>query len=162
MRDDLNLRIDRNGSSGTHTRLLVSSKGLVCLFASALTRDAEGVFWLVTPTEIGHVEVEDVPFLAVELFHSAPGRDPVISLRTNVDEIIAVDGDHPVFVRSDPATDEILPYVTVRPGLDARIVSSVYYELVELGVTETIDNAHIYGVWSSGTFFPLGRLEDEE
>src|ERR1700754_807652 len=45
----------------------ITRKELVCLFSSVLTRDAEGAFWLETPTERGRIEVEDAPFLAVEL-----------------------------------------------------------------------------------------------
>ena len=40
---------------------------LVKLFASVLRREADGSYWLVTPVERGRIEVEDAPFVAVEL-----------------------------------------------------------------------------------------------
>src|SRR6516162_11777009 len=45
----------------------INRKELVCLFASVLKREADGSFWLETPAERGRIEVEDAPFIAVEL-----------------------------------------------------------------------------------------------
>jgi hypothetical protein len=48
----------------------------------------------------------------------------------------------------------------VRNGLEARILRPVYYHLVELGEFAVIDGVEQLGVWSAGTFFPLGRTEE--
>ncbi len=58
----------------------------------------------------------------------------------------------------DADTGEPAPYILVRERLEALITRSVFYELVALGVEERRDGAHLYGVWSEGCFFPLGRL----
>ena len=47
---------------------------LVKLFASVLRREPDGSYWLVTPVERGRIEVDDVPFVAVELATQGVGR----------------------------------------------------------------------------------------
>lgn len=156
---DLDIRIDRRGVwhyQGTP----IPRKDMVCLFASALTRDAHGAYWLVTPAEMGRIEVEDAPFLAVELFTAGAGREQVLSFRTNVDEIVTVDDDHPLEVLTDPESGEPSPYVMIRDGIPARLTRPVYYEVVARGHEEKIDGEQFYGVWSAGSFFVLGRLDD--
>ena len=46
----------------------------------------DGSYWLVTPAEQGLIEVEDVPFVAVELACEGSGPAQQLSLRTNLDE----------------------------------------------------------------------------
>ena len=157
---DLDMRIDRDGVWYYHGSA-VRRKELVCLFASVLTRDEDGRYWLVTPTEIGLVQVEDAPFLAVELFNAGSGREQVISLRTNVDEIVTVNDGHSLHVVTNPDSGEPSPYVHLREGIEARVARSVYYELVARGVEEEIDGRLFFGVWSSGSFFVLGKLDPE-
>ena len=52
------------------------------------------------------------------------------------------------------------PYVLVRGRLEALIARAVFYQLVEIGVEETLGDETLYGVWSAGCFFPLGRLSE--
>lgn len=153
----LDMRIARDGKWFYHGTP-IPRKEMVCLFASTLTRRSDGTYWLVTPAEEGQIEVEDVPFLAVELFTCGSGREMVISFRTNVDELVTLDGEHPLRLVYDG--NGTPPYIAVREGLEARLTRSVYYELVALGVEEKIGEARLYGVWSTGTFFPLGQLEE--
>lgn len=155
---DLGIRIDRNGRWFYHGSP-INRKEMVCLFASVLHRDEAGAYWLVTPEEQGTITVDDVPFLAVELFTCQCGRDLVISFRTNVDELVTMDADHPLRIAECAETGEPIPYVMVRDGLEARLTRAVYYELVALGYEEIVNGEHMYGLWSKGTFFPLGRLE---
>ncbi len=147
----------------------IGRKELVCLFASVLKREADGSYWLETPVERGRIEVEDAPFVAVELCwgHCCgsdgcaidapavfPGRQ-VLTFRTNLDQMVTADTAHPIRVAVDPVTREPRPYVTVRPGLEARISRAVFYELVALAQPETVDGREVLGVWSEGTFFVL-------
>ena len=132
---------------------------LVKLFSRVLHRDAGGVYWLITPAERGRVTVEDAPFLAVEVIRGGEGRDQALSLRTNLDEIVTLDAEHPLRVATAAGTDEPRPYVLVRNGLEARLARPVFYELVELACEERVGGATRFGVWSSRVFFPLGSLE---
>ena len=66
----------------------IERKELVCLFASVLRRDADGDWWLQTPAERGRIEVEDAPFVAVELDWGGDGRQQTLSFRTNTDQVV--------------------------------------------------------------------------
>ena len=46
-----------------------------------------------------------------------------------------------------------VPYLRVRDRLEARLVTSVYYDLAELAEPGPPDGR--LGVWSAGRFFPL-------
>jgi uncharacterized protein len=131
---------------------------LVKLFASVLRREADGSYWLVTPAERGRIEVDDVPFLAVELAVEGGGMDRRMRLRTNVDEWLTLGPQHPLRLgrSSDQAADAgPVPYVLVRAGLEARLARPVFYKLVELGEERQEDGRKRFGVWSAGSFFAL-------
>jgi hypothetical protein len=145
----------------------IGRKELVCLFASVLKRDADGTFRLETPAESGRIVVEDAPFVAVELDWTGEGRGQRLSFRTNVDQIVTAGTAHPIRVAHDPDTGDPTPYILVRPGdgrhgVEARISRAVYYELVALAEPEMVDGRAMLGVWSSGVFFPLGDLPEDE
>jgi hypothetical protein len=161
LRGDLNMRIDRNGI-WYYYGSPITRQELVKLFASVLKRDESGEFWLITPAEKGTIEVEDAPFIGVELLSTGADRLQVLKIRTNVDEIVTIDAHHPLEIDLDPKTGEPAPYITVRDGLRARLARPVYYELVELGTEAPGDRKNQYGIWSSGIFFTLGELPDED
>ena len=159
---DLPFRIRRDGT-WLYRNSPIGRKELVCLFASVLKRDADGAFWLETPAERGRIEVEDAPFVAVELDWTGEGRQQKLSFRTNVDQIVTAGPDHPLRVSHDLITCEPTPYLLVRPGdgapaIEARINRAVYYELVALGVPELVAGRTMLGVWSCGRFFALGEM----
>ena len=145
----------------------IERKEMVCLFASVLRRDADGVWWLQTPAERGRIEVEDAPFVAVELDWRGDGRRQTLSFRTNTDQVITAGPDHPIRVSHDLLTCEPTPYILLRKGdgahaIEARVNRAVYYELVALAVPEYVGPHLMLGVWSSGLFFPLGFMPDED
>lgn len=152
----LGMRIARDGTWYYHGTP-IGRKEMVRLFASVLTRRPDGSYWLVTPVEEGSIEVEDVPFLAVELSVEGEGRAARLTFRTNLDDRVTLDSDHPLRVAADEHGTP--PYLTVRDGLEARLTRAVYYELAEMGGEEELGRERLYGIWSSGTFFPLGRLD---
>src|SRR5271157_4189022 len=112
----------------------INRKELVCLFASVLRREADGSWWLQTPAERGRIEVEDAPFVAVELDWTGDGRDQVLSFRTNTDEVVTAGPEHPIRIAYDLFTCEPIPYILVRRGaaehlsIEARINRPTYYE----------------------------------
>ena len=147
------MRILRDGTWLYHGSP-IGRKPLVRLFSTVLRREDDG-YWLVTPVERGRIVVDDAPFTAVELTVEGTGRDQRLSFRTNVDDTVTADRDHPIRVVLAP-DGEPSPYVLVRDRLEALIVRAVYYDLVELGCERQVDGEERYGVWSAGTFFPLG------
>jgi hypothetical protein len=69
--------------------------------------------------------------------------------------MVTADAEHPIRVHLDPVSREPRPYITVRPGLEARINRAVFYELVALAQPETLNGRQVLGVWSEGMFFPI-------
>ena len=153
---DFDIRIGRDGTWFYHGSP-IGRKPLVRLFASVLRREGDD-YLLVTPVERGRIVVDDVPFTAVELDAVGSGPDQRLEFRTNLDDRVVAGPGHAIRVTHDADTAEPTPYIEVRDRLDARIVRSVYYQLVELGQERRIDGEDVFGVWSSGQFFSLGRL----
>ncbi len=141
----------------------INRKELVCLFSGVLKREADGSFWLETPAERGRIDVEDAPFVAVELHWTGDARDQVLSFRTNIDQMVTAGPNHSIRVAHDYLTCEPTPYLHVRDGIgsapvEARIARAVYYELVALAIPGMVRGRKVLGVWSCGCFFPLGDL----
>jgi uncharacterized protein len=151
---DLDMRIARDGT-WFYRGSPISRIALVKLFASVLRREPDGRYWLVTPAERGRIEVEDVPFLAVALTAQGEGRWQQLIFRTNMDDIVTAGSDHPLRVETI-TSGEPAPYILVRNDLEARLTRPVFYDLVELGKVELIENDSQFGVWSQGRFFRLG------
>src|ERR687893_1081733 len=80
---EIDMRIAADGTwfyNGTP----IGRPALVKLFASVLRKDPER-FVLVTPVERVGVQVDDAPFLAVEMAVEGEGAARQIAFRTNVD-----------------------------------------------------------------------------
>ncbi len=152
------IRIDVNGTwhhGGTpFTRL-----ELVKLFSTVLKRQTDGSFWLETPVERGRIDVEDSPFIAVEIQTSGEGNGQVIRFRTNLDHWVTLSSKHELRIILDAKTEEPRPYLHVRDGLEARLLRSVFYELVDLAV-DNFDTGAM-GVWSDGQFHKIGPIEGD-
>jgi hypothetical protein len=145
----------------------IGRKELVKLFATVLSRDENGVYWMTTPAEHGTVEVDDKPFLIVEMvIEGTPGPEQTLRLRTNLDDWITLDQNHPLRVHEAPHTGEPDPTVYIRKGMEAKIGRAVFYEMVEIAVSAPKGSAaendsstkDVIGLWSMGQFFPLGSI----
>ena len=156
---DIDMRIARDGT-WHYMGSPIGRPALVRLFAGVLQRDDDGDFWLVTPAEMCRIRVDDAPFTAVEMSATGTGAGQVLEFRTNVDDRVVAGPDHPIRVEIDADTGEPTPYITVRDGLDALIVRSVFYDLVELGEEREIDGDTRLGIWSNGEFFEIGSTDD--
>ncbi|WP_235913918.1 DUF1285 domain-containing protein [Teichococcus coralli] len=156
----LDMRIAKDGT--WHYRgSPIGRKELVCLFASVLRREPDGSYWLETPAERGRITVEDAPFVAVEVFWRRCDGRQCLTFRTNLDEMVTADADHPIRVAIHPRSREPRPYLMVRPGLEARINRAVFYELVALAEPERVGGREVLGVWSEGVFFPIDEVPAE-
>lgn len=156
---ELDLRI---GADGTwfYQGSPIGRKRLIKLFAKVLRKDDDGRHYLVTPVEKLGIEVEDAPLLAVELDVAGEGDDQDLIFRTNMDDRVKADADHPLRFGEDAKTGAPKPYLRVRGRLDALCVRAVYYDLVERGVSHEIDGASWFGIWSGGEFFAMARAQD--
>jgi hypothetical protein len=148
---DIGMAIRRDGM-WTYQNSPIGRKPLVRLFSRVLRRDDDGRFYLVTPVEKVDVAVEDAPFLAVEMDVSGSGREQTLVFRTNVDDVAACGPEHPLRFEVEERSGGLKPYLLVRGRLEALVTRAVYYDLVELAVT---DEHGRLGVWSSGHFYVM-------
>lgn len=156
---DLDIRIRADGSwHYNHTP--ITRPSLVSLFASMLMLDCQGHHWLVSPSEMGRILVEDAPFLAVELFVSGHGESQNLCFRTNVDEMLNLGEFSPLYLKTNPRTHDTKPYVMLDRGLEALLSRSVYYQVCELCVEMKTSEQTVFGVWSGGCFFPMVFPQD--
>lgn len=157
---EIEIRIARDGT-WYHEGRPIPRQRMVRLFASILRRD-EDAYYLVTPVEKLAIEVEDAPFVAVEMTVHGADEDQVLVFRTNVDDAVMAGAEHPIRIETAPGGDEPSPYVHVRDRLEALIARPVFYDLVELAVERRIDGVAWLGVWSAGAFFPIARSDEIE
>ena len=143
------MRIARDGT-WYHQGSPIGRQEMVRLFATILRREPDGGYVLVTPSEKLTIEVEDAPFVAVEVKSEGEAAHRQLAFRLNTGELVVAGPDNRL--RVETREDGPHPYLLVRGGLEALVVRSVYYELAELALTEASDAP---GVWSGGIFFPM-------
>jgi hypothetical protein len=146
---DLDIRIARDGT-WFYLGTPIGRPALVKLFSSILKKEA-GKYYLVTPVEKVGIQVDDAPFVAVDVDH----RDGDLHFTTQVGDAIIAGPDHPIRVERDPETGEPSPYVLVRSNLEALIDRKSFYRLVDLGLHEIWKGESWFGLRSQSTFFPV-------
>jgi len=146
---DFDIRIQADGA-WLHEGRPIARAALVRLFASILRRDAAGAYWLETPVERGRIAVEDSAFVGVEVWRDEAGD---VRVRTNVEDVVRLDADHAL--RMTAVEDGPRAYITVRPGLEARLLRAPFYALVDLAERR----GGRLGVSRAGGFFVLGDAE---
>ncbi len=151
---DIGMAIRRDGT-WMYQGSPIGRIALVKLFASILRKDDDGRTYLVTPAEKVDVTVEDAPFLAVEMAVSGEGRAQRLTFRTNLDDVVTVDAEHPLRFETSGPDGGLKPYVLVRGRLEALATRSVYADLVELAVPGDDDGDEV-GVWSGGVWWGMG------
>lgn len=142
--------IDRNGV-WRHRGSVIQRDAMVRLFASMLQRRGER-YVLVTPEQVLRVDVDDAPFVIIDMEHTeGPGAARIVFL-TNVGERFALDAAHPLYLQADAARDELRLYQRIRDGIPALVHRNVFYRLVALAEDS---GEGVMGIRSAGRFFPL-------
>jgi hypothetical protein len=136
----------------------INRPALVKLFSTVLRKDPER-YVLVTPVERVGIEVEDVPFLAVEMAVEGDGKSRQIAFRTNVDDLVQVGPEHPLRFDRD-AVGGVRPYVKVRGELWARVTRALALDLIALGEEKAVDGVATFGVAASGMFFHIAPASE--
>jgi hypothetical protein len=152
---DIDMRIAADGT-WYYLGSPIGRAPLVKLFSSILRKDPER-YVLVTPVERVGIKVDDAPFLAVEM--RVEGER--IGFRTQVDDFVWVDAEHPLRFE-EGAAEGIKPYVRVRGDLWALVKRALFYDLVELGSVEAREGEDWFGVRSGGLFFPMRPASEIE
>jgi hypothetical protein len=156
---DLDIRISRSGL-WHYLKTPIGREPMVQLFASVLTKEANGKHYLVTPVEKIGIQVDDVAFIALD-FDIEPHTDgELLFLVTNVGDRVALRGTRHLRVEFDPETAEPTPYAPIRGALEARIDRKTFYRLAQRSVFRDNDKGErCFGFWSGGVFFPLAHGE---
>jgi hypothetical protein len=153
---DLDMRIARDGTwfyQGTP----IGRPALVRLFSTILKRE-DGKHFLVTPVEKVGIQVEDAPFLAVEMRKEQQDNGRLLQFRTNVDDWVPCDAAHRL--RFEAAADGgLTPYLHVRADLWAKVTRALYYDLVDMGEERVVDGHSMFGIVSGGEFFAMADAE---
>src|SRR6516164_3066858 len=131
---DIDMRIAADGT-WFYCGSPIGRAPLVQLFASIMRKEGER-YVLVTPVEKVGIKVDDAPFLAIEMRVDNEVDEPRLSFRTNVEDIVMVDGEHPLrFERG--AAEGLKPYVRVRGDLWALVKRALFHDLVDMGTTQS-------------------------
>jgi hypothetical protein len=154
---NLDMRIAADGT-WYYLKTPIGRPALVKLFASVLKREGDDYF-LVTPVEKCGLQVEDAPFVAVELEVADGDAGRVLNFRTNVDEWIACGSEHELRFDPEPGTGGLKPYLHVRRGLWAKVTRALFFDLVALGEEQEIAGSAMFGVTSMGVFFPMAPAD---
>lgn len=149
---DSEMRIAADGT-WFHQGSPIGRQEMVRLFSTILRREADGGFVLVTPVEKLSIEVDDAPFIAVELASEGAGPSRRLAFRLNTGDLVVADKVHVLALRG--TAEEPRPYLHVRGGLEALVARPVFYELASLAIDEQQQSGGALGLWSSGAFFPM-------
>ncbi len=148
---DSAMRIARDGT-WFHEGSPIGRPAMVRLFSTILRREPDGSYVLVTPAEKLDIQVDEAPFVAVELKSEGEDAARTLAFRLNTGDIVVAGPDHPL--RFEAHEDGPRPYLLVRRGLEALVARPVYYELAGLALDEGADPP---GLWSGGAFFAMGE-----
>lgn len=143
------MRIARDGT-WYHEGSPIGRPAMVRLFSTILRREPDGSHVLVTPVEKLEIEVEEAPFVAVELRSEGGKQKRNLAFRLSTGDLVVAGPAHRL--RFEEREDGPCPFLHVRGGLEALVARPVYYELAELALAEGGDPP---GLWSGGAFFPL-------
>jgi len=144
---DIDMRIDARGN-WHYNGSPIHRPAMVQLF-SRLVRLETDSYFLVTPVEKVGIQVEDVPFVAVEM----EDKDGQLTFLTNVGDRVTVSQTHPL--RFETHADQFRPYVCVRSNLFARLSRQLARDLSSMGSHDMIDGVSWFGIATSGIFFPI-------
>ena len=148
---DIDMRIAADGT-WFYCGSPIGRAPLVQLFASIMRKEGDR-YVLVTPVEKVGIKVDDAPFVAVEMRVDGEADEPQLTFRTNVEDLVTADGEHPLrFERG--ASEGLKPYVRVRGDLWALVKRALFYDLVALGRTERFENEDWFGVRSRRSVLP--------
>ena len=119
---------------------------MIDLFATLLRKEGDAYF-LVTPVEQMRIEVEDSPFLVIDMDVRGQGEDTDLLFTTNVGDYVLADAAHEVLMIRDT------PYFSVRDNLLAVSSAACFIAWWSWG-------KHDGALWihSQGTAFNLGSL----
>lgn len=154
---DIDMRIARDGT-WYYQGSPIGRKAMVKLFSHVLWYEA-GAYFLKTPVEKVGIQVEDLPFLFVDVDRIDGEQGPELLFTSSTDDRIVAGPKHALTVSQNPDTGAPEPALEVRFGMSGRISRSVFYRLVEMASSEpSTDGGEELVLYSRGERFSLGRV----
>tara|TARA_X000000368_G_scaffold359675_1_gene303108 strand:+ start:133 stop:702 length:570 start_codon:yes stop_codon:yes gene_type:complete len=150
---DLDIHINSKGQ-WFYQKSEITRERLIRLFSNILKKEGEKYF-LVTPVEKVGITVDDVPFIANEIFITSVVKENLIKFQTNVGDFVTLDELDKFYISFKKETGEPNPYVRVRENLFAKIDRKCFYRLIDLCSNEKYKKQSYFGFWSNKTFFPI-------
>lgn len=152
---DMDMLVARDGT-WIHEGKPIRRAALVELFASILKLEEDGEYYLVTPVEKVRIQVEDCPFVVLDMDIVGGGCRQELIFTTNIGEKVTAGVEHPLNLHIRPDGAEPHPKIPVRNGLDALINRAVFYRLIGLAEPRDAGSGQLdMGIWSDGQFFAL-------
>ncbi len=155
---EIDIRIARDGT-WYHEGSPFTRPALVQLFASILRREEDGDYYLVTPAEKLRIQVEDAPFVAIDLSEVQVDGLPVLEFSTSLGDRVRLDQEHAFWVEEAAASGEPSPYIRVRQRLNALVARPLFYRLVDMAELEENGGVRELVIVSAGNRFSLGRVD---
>jgi len=150
---DLDIHVNSKGQ-WFYQKSEITRERLIRLFSNILKKEGEKYF-LVTPVEKVGIRVDDVPFIANDIFVSNIVNKTLVKFQTNVGDHITLDELDKFYIDFKKETREPNPYVRVRANLFAKIDRKCFYRLIDLCCNKKIERKSWFGFWSNETFFPI-------
>jgi len=141
---DSRMRIAADGT-WFHDGMPITRPAMVRAFSGLLRREDDGSHSLVTPFEKLSIEVEDAPFIAVDVARMDGG----LAFRLNTDDLVVAGADNALVARGDVERPAL--YLHVRRGCMARLNRSTYEQLAQIA----LDAGDDWTVTSGGQTFTL-------
>ena len=149
------MRIARDGT-WYHQGSPITRPAMVRAFSSVLRREPDGQHVLVTPHEKLAIDVEDAPFIAVDITSDGNGPERTLAFRLNTDDLVMAGTEHRLTITQ--RAGEPAPYIAVRGGMLARLNRATFYTLADMAIAEQeIYPDQLLGLWSCGTFFAFAE-----
>ncbi|MBN2631406.1 MAG: DUF1285 domain-containing protein, partial [Rhodobacteraceae bacterium] len=93
---EMDMRIARDGT-WFHDGTPIGRAGMVKLFSSILRREGAR-YYLVTPVEKLGIQVDDAPFVAVDVVSAGAGPDQRLTFHTQTDDVVTAGEGHAIRV----------------------------------------------------------------
>ena len=150
---ELDIRITRDGN-WHYNKSPIGRKRLVKLFSNILKKEGD-FYYLVTPVEKIKIQVDDAPFLIVDIESKTVNGTQEITFLTNTENEFSLGLKNPLRILFKNHTQEPSPYVVVRKNLEGLIDRKTFYRLIEKSDFHSHKGASWLGIWSQNVFFPI-------
>ena len=150
---ELDIRITRDGN-WHYNKSPIGRKRLVKLFSNILKKEGD-FYYLVTPVEKIKIQVDDAPFLIVDIESKTVNGTQEITFLTNTETEFSLGLKNPLRILFKKHTQEPSPYVVVRKNLEGLIDRKTFYRLIEKSDFYSHKGASWLGRWSQNVFFPI-------